>query len=356
MFCKEVSKDVALPCSMKLVYEIISFISLICSIFVVSVTIKKIKVNLIHKLILQIIISEMVDEINILLEIISDLKGKLNFENYEFRMHICYTQIFLSAYSCLWTLTASFFISLKLYDLIINKNKIFRYNSFMEKNTIFISISAPIIMSYILWASHVIHRARILGLELMYIDKIKQRTQGIKLIFCWLFKDPSIALVCIVALLIFGNLYFSFFKGYIFLRRIKNKISENVYEQDSNEIRIKNLSKIQSILFLYPIISCIIWIIFFLFIFLFVYSYRDEPSAFGSWTFCIFMTIRQTIYTLVYFLSQKDLRKHAILYLLCKNCKNKNIGNILIPIKENNGNNKDDNNKIFNDGDNDDNN
>lgn len=82
--------------------------------------------TIMHILILQIIISEMVDEVNILLGILSYIKGKLNFENYGFRMQICYPQLFLSAFSCLWTLTASFFISLKLYDIIINNNKLFR--------------------------------------------------------------------------------------------------------------------------------------------------------------------------------------------------------------------------------------
>ena len=50
--------------------------------------------NIMNKLILQIIISEIVDEVNILLGIIADCRGRLRFENYEFRMYTCYTQTF----------------------------------------------------------------------------------------------------------------------------------------------------------------------------------------------------------------------------------------------------------------------
>ena len=152
MFCEEPKNpDMEISCSLNWIYEIISLFSLICSIFVVYATIKNIKMNLMHKLILQIIISEMLDEINILLSIVSDMEGRLRFENYDFRMYSCYTQIYLSVFSCLWTLTASLFISIKLYDIIINKNKIFKTDSFLNKYVNLISISAPLIISYIFW-------------------------------------------------------------------------------------------------------------------------------------------------------------------------------------------------------------
>ena len=79
MFCKDKDKGFTMPCSMKWIYEIIAFLSLICSLFVVIITKKMIKINLIHRLILQIIISEILDEINVLLEIFNDSKGKHNF-------------------------------------------------------------------------------------------------------------------------------------------------------------------------------------------------------------------------------------------------------------------------------------
>ena len=319
MFCHQEDKDASLSCELKWVYEVISFISLICSIFVVYVTVKKIKMNIIHKLIVQIIVSEIIDEINILLSIISDSQGKMNFENYDFRMHICFTQIYLSVFSCIWTLTSSFFISIKLYDIIINKNRIFKRNNFLSQYLLFITISVPIIISYILWAVHVGMRVTSLQLDQMYIDKRYTGTQYIKLIFCWLGKEVTIPLTIIVAILILGNIYFSIFRGWCFLRRMKNNIIEQTDEDNfSANNRIKSIESIQGILFLYPIISCLIWLIFFLFIFLFYFRYGNETSTVSSIFFCIFMTIRQTIYVLVYFLSQKNLRKYTLSYLKCQ--------------------------------------
>lgn len=322
MFCQEEHKDVSMPCSLKWVYEIISFISLICSLFVVVVTTKNIKMNTIHKLIIQIIVSEIIDEVNILLNIITDSQGKMCFENYDFRMHICYFQIYLSVFSCLWTLTASLFISIKLYDIIINKNRIFRGKNFMNRNVTFITIMIPLIITYIFWTIHVQIRSADSSIYTMYVNKKAQGTQMLKLIFCWLSKELSIALACIVGLLIISNLYFSIFKGFIFLKKMKDNIIAQS-DEDNLKIndRIKNITQIQGILFLYPIISCIIWIIFFVFIFGFYFKYSSSTSTVSSVFFCIFMAIRQIIYTLVYFLSQNNLRAYTVKIFKCQTCK-----------------------------------
>ena len=331
MFCEEpVNPDMEISCSLKLIYEMISFISLLSSGFVVYATYKNIRMNLFHKLILQIIISEIVDEINILLGIIGDLRGKLIFENYEFRMHTCYLQIFLSVFSCLWTLVASLFISLKIYDIIIKK-RIFTRNNFLNKYIVLITISVPLLISYLFWVIHTVSRIDSLYLENVYVNKIYNKTQLIKLVFCWINKPLSIALACIVALLILGNLYFSFFKGYRFLENFKETILEQNEEENP---RVKSINKIQRILFLYPIIACIIWITFFLFIFLFYFSYREHTSKGWSVAFCVFMSIRQMIYTLVYFLSQKKLRDYTKLFFTCQTCKkNKFKGEIKMALK-----------------------
>ena len=332
MFCQE-NKDASIPCSMKWVYQIISFISLLCSFFVVYVTIKRIKMTIMHILVLQIIISEIVDEVNILLGIISDIKGKLNFENYGFRMQICYPQLFLSSFSCLWTLTASFFISLKLYDIIINNNKLFRGNNFLNKNVKLISVSIPLIISYILWAINLTMNDKRISLNSIYENKIQNRQQRIQLVFCWLAKEPSIAIAIIASLLILANLYFSI-RSYWFLRNMKNSILNNnddISKAINNQIN--NINQIQKIIFLYPIIACLIWSFFFLFIFLVYFDYRNNDNFRWAIVFCIFMSIRQIIYTLVYFLSQQKLRKYTLLILMCKTCKRNKSKGAINPIK-----------------------
>ena len=244
------------------------------------------------------------------------------FENYDFKMHICYFQIYLSVFSCLWTLTASLFISIKLYDIIINKNRIFRGKNFMNRNVTFITIMIPLIITYIFWTIHVQIRSAESSIYTMYVNKKAQGTQMLKLIFCWLSEKLSIALACIVGLLIISNLYFSIFKGFIFLKKMKDNIIAQS-DEDNLKIndRIKNITQIQGILFLYPIISCIIWIIFFVFIFGFYFKYSSSTSTVSSVFFCIFMAIRQIIYTLVYFLSQNNLRAYTVKIFKCQTCK-----------------------------------
>ena len=318
----EENSDMEMPCSLKAVYESISFISLICSIYVIYATVKNIKMNLTNIFVIQIIISEILDEVNILLGIIADSKGKLNFENYPFRQYVCYTQIFLSVFSCLWTLTASLFISLKLYDLIINKGKIFRGKNFLNKNATFIGICAPFVLSYLLWTICMILDGSKINLYEMYDDKKVSNKRRVKLVFCWLNQETTIALACIVGLLIFANIYFSLIRGYFYLKKIKdNLIEEDLEINRSANQQLKYIDQVQKVLFLYPTISFIIYIIFFIFIFVYRFHYFERQNIAFSIFFCIIMSIRQIIYTLVFFLSQKKLRIFTKLFFTCKTCK-----------------------------------
>ena len=82
----------------------------------------------------------------------------------------------------------------------------------MDKYSSFISIAIPLLLSYIFWAIYIIKRADFLNLNDIYVNKYQQGTQSIKLIFCWLNKELTIALSVIAFLLIVGNLYCSLYK------------------------------------------------------------------------------------------------------------------------------------------------
>ena len=138
-----------LKCSVKLVSEILSFCSLIFSVFIVVTSFLYLKMTLFNKLILQIIISKIIDGISILLEVVRDSYGINYFEKYNSIKFFCFSQIYLSLFSCLWTLTASFFISLRLYDMTVKRNKIF-HKKLLEKITPLISIAFSMILSFII--------------------------------------------------------------------------------------------------------------------------------------------------------------------------------------------------------------
>jgi len=112
MFCQRKDDDEStLSCSTKLLSEIISFLSIIFSGMIIYVTAKYTKLNIVNHLILQILISEIIDGVDILLVIFEDAQWPRTYENYCSRRGICFSQIFLSLFVCLWTLIASFFIS-----------------------------------------------------------------------------------------------------------------------------------------------------------------------------------------------------------------------------------------------------
>ena len=155
MFCdqNEEDKDVTLKCSNKMISEIFSILSIIFSSLVIYITAKKTKMNIINKLILEIL-----DGINILLVIFDDAQGNSKFENYNKKKYICFTQIYISLFTCLWTLSASFFISLRIYDIMIKKGRIFK-NKFLEKYVLFFSVIIPAFISYFFWLGQVISQA-----------------------------------------------------------------------------------------------------------------------------------------------------------------------------------------------------
>ncbi len=337
MFCKQSNiatggKVYSMTCGEKWLSEIFAFLSLICSLFVIVITFIKIKMNLMYILILQILISEIIDELNVLSGILVDAYGQPNFENYGGRMMVCLTQIYLAVFTCLWTLTASLFISLKLYDIIVYKNKIFKEGSFMNKYTSLISISAPMILSYFIWAIQVSLQNKKLNVDNFYVNDFKRMEKGlqnVRMIFCWVYPGLSIFLFIICLALILLNLYFSLFKGYFFVKKTKEDLIDNNDEsRPSVQRQIKSISKIQNTLFLYPIISCAIWLLFFILKLLFYFFSNYKSQSVFSWIFCIFISIRQIIYTLVYFLTQEKLKEYAILVLTFKTCQKKKIQNI----------------------------
>ena len=98
MFCKEKNDPSTLPCKIKLVSEIISIIAIVFSSFIIHVTRTRTKLNVINKLILQILISEIIDGVDILLVIVDDVQGDITIDNYFIRRGVCFSQIFLSLF------------------------------------------------------------------------------------------------------------------------------------------------------------------------------------------------------------------------------------------------------------------
>jgi hypothetical protein len=328
MFChiKEEDKGRCMGCGYKIVSEIISFLAVIFSIFVIVITVRKTKMNIINKLIVQILISEVLDGLNILLVIFDDYQGSRIFENYNSKTYICYSQIFLSLFTCLWTLSASFFISLRIYDIMIKKGRIFK-NKFLEKYVLFFSVIIPAFISYFFWLGQVISQA----------NKIKDVNQKgfyqkyhshshFRHMYCWVDSDRNYAIFSIVIVLIGANVYFSIIKGTTFLNKVSGELKDEdeEFQMQSVKRKISDMEHIKKSLWIYPLTSGILWTIFFIIQILFN---EVERRGFLSWIYCILISIRQGIYTFIFVYTQKDIKYQFMKFILCKNRTHKTLRN-----------------------------
>ena len=334
MFCNNDDTYNNLSCNKKLFSEIISIISLVFSLFIIYISMKKIKMNITNTLILQIIISEVLDGINIILAIVFDAFGSYTFENYPNRMGICLTQIYLGVFSCLWNLFSSLFISLRIYDRMENKNRIFK-NKFMYEYTTTMSYGIPCIISYIIWTIQVLNQSDTLKKK-TYQDFYPQerfRSDFFRYMYCWVSNWNNNVLFIISILLIAANFYFSVFKSVIFIKKVSNEIEEKEDRgRKSIQNKMKKINQMMWSLILYPVVSGIIWLFYFIFQILAGYGNGHNSSeslknfmrnGIGSWILIIIISFRQSIFTLLFFLTQGSLRKYAYNFITCKTKKKK---------------------------------
>ena len=345
MFChiNEEDEGREMNCAVKMISEIISFLSMIFSIFVIVITLKKTKMNVINKLIIQILISEVLDGLNILLVIYDDHYGSSTFENYNSKAFICYTQVFIGIFTCLWTLFASFFIALRIYDIMVKKNSIFK-NKLIEKYILFICFSVPMFISYVFWLIQTYRQSnKIHNLSKNKYYQKKHEHDHIKHMYCWLKSDINYALLVLVFILIGANIYLSIFKGSSFLKKISVELkdAQEKYEDQDNKLqkKIDNMEHIQKSLWIYPIVSSILWASFF--ILQIFFNKRTNHHILLSLLYCLIISVRQIIYTLIFLYTQKDIQYQFLKVVLCKNRRRTKLRNttyIINEVKKNKGN------------------
>ena len=321
MFCKNTNLNYHLSCDKRLFSEIISIISLFFSLFVIFISIKKVRMNITNKLIIQIIISEVLDGINIILAIVFDAFEEYTFENYPYRMHICLSQIYLGVFSCLWNLFSSLFISLRIFDKVANKNKIFK-KKFMYEYTTTMSYGIPFLISYIIWTVQVTKQSNNIKSKTYrdIYDKKTNQNNFFRYMYCWVngWNNNILFIICVI--LIMGNFYFSIFKSVFFIKKISNEIEEE--EENSGHMQniIKKINQMMRSLILYPFISGIIWIFYFILQMLILYK-KLKKNGVGAWLLIILISFRQFFFTLLFFLTQGNLKKYAFNFIMCKKSK-----------------------------------
>lgn len=319
MFAKENPNYLSLD--KKWVCEIISIFSLIFSIFVFVVSLLKVKKTITNTLIMQIIFAEILDGINIILAVGIDAHGQFTFNNYPSRMGFCLTQIYLGVFSCLWNLFSSFFISLRIYDRMQNKSKIFK-NKFMYEYTTTMSYGIPSVITFFLWASQVIMQSNTIETKTYEDNYVREnKSDFFRYMYCWVSGWNNNTLFIISGLLMAVNFYFSIIKNVFFIGKISREIKESEGEGKNALNKVKKIDTMKKSLISYPIVSLIVWIIYFILQILAGYI-RDGgalaesmKTGAGAWFLIIVICIRQIVFTLVYFFSQGNLKKYSLYYL-----------------------------------------
>jgi hypothetical protein len=336
MFCVNRNDEATLPCSARWVSEIISILSIIFSSIIIYVTASRTKLNVINKLILQILISEILDGIDLLLIILDDAVGENTFENYYFRRGVCFTQIFLSLFVCLWTLTAAFFISFRLFDITVKKGAIFKKAIFQKIHIL--SIAIPLFITYWFWLGQTSYQAKRLD-KLPYSSYYLQGRvhEHFRHMHCWYEKGVNYGLFVLVILIIASALFFSI-KGIIVMKGIHTKLNDEIEFGRTSTVnkRKSNVEYIMKTLWIYPITSAILWFLFFILQIIFDNGLKG-PVA--SLIYVIIISVRQFIYALVFLFTQRDIKQKFILFMTCKG-KKKSKSVILNTIVDENNNSR----------------
>jgi len=323
MFCQNDNNTVTLNCGIKWFCEIVSFISVIFSSIVVIITKTRTKMNVINKLIVQILISEIIDGVNMLLVIFDDYQGSKTFENFNIKTYFCFSQIYLSIFTCFWTLSASFFISLRMYDIMVKRNQIFK-NKIMEKYVSLFSIIIPAVFSYIIWIIQVsIQSSKFQNLKKeIYYQKNRER-HHFRHMHCWVEMPITIALFVFAVILIGANVYFSIIKGSTFLSKVTGELKDKGESSDDHSLKkkIDSMEHIRKTLWIYPITSGILWFIFY--IIQIIVTTQPKNYGFISLLLCIIISIRLIVYVIVFIYTQKDIKYQLIKFFLCQPAKKK---------------------------------
>ena len=269
--CNEVKKGIIY---INLIGSPISFILLLIGIFRMIFSNKRI--SFLTSLIILIFSSEIVNTISKMIQIIKykypDTREDKNYDINCPRSIICQIQIVLAIFSDYCSLLATLLLSLRCYDVIKNKIRIFD----KKKNKI-VSITLIISLSIILAIIFLFYDRNINNLSYRY--DVRDRCSY----WCWLDHMPSLICYVVYFVILFFNIFFAcktncyLTKGYkklleendIYNEENKtnplNENSKKKYNQYSNltkeEIkRIEELKLMRIKCLIYPIITIIIWI------------------------------------------------------------------------------------------------
>lgn len=313
-------------------YEIVAWvftsISLLCSVVVIFISCsKKLYKNTTNQFIIQISISEIINNFTQLGSIIMLLIGEKEIK-YAERMRVCYVQIYMNLFSNFFTLFSSLIISYRIYDLLVKNSNVFK----KPRNVFIIKVGSVflcIVVSYIFWLTQMAYGN----------DYNTTSSEYVKILSCWGANVYDYGILPIYAILI-GFIGYFCFRAYFFIRGYKQKImkgNEGLIEEEENKEQIKKVKDVQIKLLLYPICTAILYALISAhrIIILATPNLKKESRTKQlNLTFILYIIptiFRGIIFGIIYFGTQKTFRRELLNYLTCKPCQKKEKKNIPNP-------------------------
>jgi hypothetical protein len=195
---------------------------------------------------------------------------------------------------------------------LYKKNRIFK-NIILEKYVCFISFIIPGILSWIFWTIQVSLQSKEHKDVKSNMSQLYQPIHEHKYfrhLYCWFKREINIAIFAVALILIGANIYFSIIKGFSLISKIRGTMLEKHESFGSSTDRkiqrkLTNMNQIKKSLWLYPFISAVLWISFFVFQIV-VTKVKGEYLVLSIFT-CLLLSIRQLIFDIVFLITQPDI-------------------------------------------------
>lgn len=300
------------------VISAISFIAL-CIVIIVFYS-KRLNKNLTNQFVMQLIISEMLNNLNHLTPAITTALGERN-QKYHERMRVCFSQMFLTTFCNLYTLYSSFLIALRINDLLAHSSRVFK----KPRNIKIAKLSSLyfcLILSYLLWTVHLFNFQNYsFGANIYF-----------RVLTCWMGSYVDFVTLFIFGVFIIIIFVYSF-KSVMFVSKYKRRLEEDNDDDDEdtctdliNTVQFKKIKLVQKRLIVYPIVTAVLYILIIIFRILSIDAKNNEKRQMTCLILYAITTVfRGMIFAGIYFGTQKVFREGLYALLLCKKKNYKDI-------------------------------
>lgn len=296
----------------------ISCFSFLCSLVVLRlIYYKNLQKNLTNKYIIQLTLSEMINNLTNASNLINDLLGRKE-NKFQERMRVCYTQMFTGLFANFFTLFSSLLIAFRIHDLLVNNSKVFKSQQKIHFSQVF-SLFFCLFLAYLVW---------VIQMSVFQIFSNASQTYFL-VIACFVGQEMNYLVISIYFIFIILIFYFCL-RSYRFVNNYTksylledSSVSDGEYEKMNEQIN--KAKSIQKRLLLYPVFTVILFLMLIIqsFLAFFIKGGGSKMKIINMVLYIIPTVSRGFIFCIVYLGSQKAFMQSLWEHLTCKACRKK---------------------------------